>query len=224
MTLPTDYVDGDVLTAADVNAITVAVNSNTTGKLSVGTFNAKGDLLVGLTNDSVGVLSVGTNGYLLSASSGSASGLAWTAAGGKLIGFGYGTDTTERSTTSASAVDISGLSVTYTPVSASSTLVIDMFVTAEIYRTGGTPQARTGKVILNESGVFTQTAEFGATLDASSSNPNNQFSPVHIRAVVASTGTSARTFKGQMATTTTDNTVFIKNNIATGVISVMEIG
>jgi hypothetical protein len=29
MTLPTDYVDGDVLTAADVNAITVAVNSNT---------------------------------------------------------------------------------------------------------------------------------------------------------------------------------------------------
>lgn len=40
--------------------------------------NAKGDLLAGTANDTVAVLSVGTNGYVLAASSATASGLVWT--------------------------------------------------------------------------------------------------------------------------------------------------
>ena len=42
------------------------------------TINAKGDLLAGSANDTVAVLSVGTNGYVLAASSATASGLVWT--------------------------------------------------------------------------------------------------------------------------------------------------
>ena len=41
--------------------------------------NAKGDLIVGTADDTVGRLAVGTNGYLLSANSGTTSGLEWVA-------------------------------------------------------------------------------------------------------------------------------------------------
>ena len=224
MTLPTDYVDGDVLTAADVNAITVAVNSNTTGKLAIGTFNAKGDLLVGLTNDSVGVLTVGTNGYLLSASSGSTNGLAWVAAGGKLLGFAYDTDGTQRSTNSTSPTDITGLSVSYTPISASSNLVVDLFVNAEVYRTAGTPAVRKATIRLTD-GTDVTDATFGRDLTPATATADilSSFAGVHIRRVFPSTGTTSRTFKGQFSVPVTDVTVYANNNLGTAVITVMEV-
>ena len=220
MTLPTDYVDGDVLTAADVNAITLAVNSNTNSKIDVTTIAAKGDLLVGLTNDSVGVLSVGANGYVLSASSGAASGLAWTAIGGKLLGFAYDTDATQRSTNSTSPTDITGLSVNYTPVSASSNLVVDLFVAAEVYATSGTPAVRKASIRLTDGTDFT-TAVFGRDLAAGGdATALTSFAGVHIRRVFPSTGTTQRTFKGQFFVPVTDVTVYTSS---TCVVSVMEV-
>lgn len=220
MTLPTDYVDGDVLTAADVNAITLAVNSNTNSKIGAGTFNAKGDLLVGLTNDSVGVLSVGTNGYLLTASSGAASGLAWTAVGGKLLGFAYDTDGAARSTTSTSPTDITNLAVNYTPVSASSNLIVDLFVAVEVTATSGSPAVRKASIRLTDGTDFT-TAVFGRDLAAGGdATPLTSFAGVHIRRVFPSTGTSQRTFKGQFFVPTSDLTV---TTSSTSVVSVMEV-
>ena len=222
MTLPTDYVDGDVLTAADVNAITVAVNSNTTGKLAIGTFNAKGDLLVGLTNDSVGVLTVGTNGYLLSASSGATSGLAWTPAGGKVLGFAYDTDTTLRTTTSTSYVDITGLSVSYTPISASSNLVVDMYVTGQVYLSSSTTANRTGRFRILETGGSGVAGEFGTVYPLATGDIDGEYHPIHIRAVYASTGTAQRTFKGQFQANVAEVTVAANNNIGTAIITVTE--
>ena len=46
--------------------------------IATSTINAKGDLLAGSANDAVTVLSVGTNGYVLAASSATTSGLVWT--------------------------------------------------------------------------------------------------------------------------------------------------
>jgi hypothetical protein len=223
MTLPTDYVDGDVLTAADVNAITVAVNSNTNGKIAVGTFDAKGDLLVGLTNDSVGRLAVGTNGYLLSASSGATSGLQWVPAGGKVLGFAYDTDSTERSTTSTTAVDITGLSVTYTPISASSNLVVDLFVNAEVAQlTGAALVSRRGIIRLTD-GSSNIDAQFGRDLASADGNPTSSYAPVHIRYVFPSTGTTSRTFKGQFYAAVTNLTVYAQNDFGPATISVMEV-
>lgn len=208
MTLPTDYVDGDVLTAADVNAITVAVNSNTNGKIAIGTFNAKGDLLVGLTNDSVGVLTAGTNGFLLSASSGATGGLAWVAAGGKLLGFAYDEDTTDRTTTSLSSVDITGLSVDYTPISASSNLIVDLFVPANVARTGGTPAVRKATIRLTDgTGISDVTFGQDFAIGAGTSDTLTFFAGVFIRRIFPSTGTSLRTFKGQFSVPLTDLTV-----------------
>lgn len=223
MTLPTDYVDGDVLTASDVNAITTAVNSNTNSKIAVTTIAAKGDLLVGLTNDSVGVLSAGTNGYLLSASSGATAGLEWIAAGGKLLGFAYDTDTTLRSTTSTSYVDITGLSVSYTPISASSNLIVDMYLTAQVYLSSSTTATRLGRVRIVETGGSGVAAEFGTLYPAATGDVDGEYHPIHIRAIYASTGTASRTFKGQFQAQVSEVTVAANNNIGTAIITVTEV-
>lgn len=199
MTLPTDYIDGDVLTAADVNAITLAVNSNTTGKLGVGTFNAKGDLLVGLTNDSVGVLSVGTNGYLLSASSGAASGLAWTAAGGKLLQFAYVYATSGQTTTTDSVIDINDMSISFTPVSASSTIVVEFSCDHEVGRDNGTIVERASIFnIAKDGGALSGTYIFGRDLVATSSVQGSSYHPVYISHAETSGNTTARTYKARV--------------------------
>lgn len=219
MTLPTDYVDGDVLTAADVNAITTAVN----GTIPFTTFAAKGDLLVGLTNDSGGVLSVGTNGYLLSASSGATAGVAWVPSGGKLLQFAYDSDTTSRTITSSTEVDVTGMSLTFTPVSASSTLVIDLVCTAEVELISSTDTDRSAYIFLTETGVQDERTRFGRILDATSSNANASFSPIHIRMILPSTGTAARTFKATAQVAQGGLSLEIRNSVFTGTISVMEI-
>jgi len=192
MTLPTDYIDGDVLTAADVNAITTAVNSNTDLKVAVGTFNAKGDLLVGLTNDSVGVLSAGTNGYLLSASSGATSGLAWIPTGGKVLQIATDSVSGTETTTSTSATDVPGLSISFTPISASSLIVVEMAGNGSAAVTSG-PAERVAGFRTNAGGIV----YVGQYLDPDESDSDAFYAPVVSRTLVSNTSTSARTYTGQ---------------------------
>jgi hypothetical protein len=70
------------LTALAVNDIVEihAVGSyNIVNAISVTTINAKGDLLVGTADDTIGRLAAGTDGYYLSADSTQSSGLRWSA-------------------------------------------------------------------------------------------------------------------------------------------------
>jgi len=192
MTLPTDYIDGDVLTAADVNAITTAVNSNTDLKVAVGTFNAKGDLLVGLTNDSVGVLSAGTNGYLLSASSGATSGLQWIPSGGKVLQIATDSVGGAQTTTSTSATDVPGLSISFTPISASSLIVVEMAGNGSAYVSSG-PADRVAGFQTSAGGIV----YVGQYLDPKETDTDAFYAPVVSRALVTNTSTSARTYTGQ---------------------------
>jgi hypothetical protein len=64
------YVDGEVTTLENqINA-----------KVDKGQYDAKGDLIVGASNDTPARLSVGTNGYLLTANSEATNGVEWAAA------------------------------------------------------------------------------------------------------------------------------------------------
>ena len=225
MTLPTDYVDGDVLTAADVNAITVAVNSNTNGKLAVGTFNAKGDLLVGLTNDSVGVLPVGTNGFLLSASSGSSTGLAWTTAGGKLLNVGYARFTANSTTTSTTYVD-SNITISYTPVSASSYLIVEASFSGGIFENSANAALKnvTYRLRNTTSSTTLDIREVRFANDAASVDPDTVLVPIVLRDVVASGSTSARTYTVQHQTSSANMTSLIGiGSSTTHIISVYEV-
>lgn len=202
MTLPTDYIDGDVLTAADVNAITTAVNSNTDLKVAVGTFNAKGDLLVGLTNDSVGVLTAGTNGYLLSASSGATAGVAWVPSGGKVLQIASDYVSGSQTTTSTSATDIPGLSITFVPVSASSTIVLELTTSASVYASSGPPNEKVGFVQTSEGGLVAIGEYYNSAVDTT----KPVVSPVISRVVIANASTASRTYTGQFFTIA-DNTI-----------------
>lgn len=197
MTLPTDYVDGDVLTAADVNAITTAVNAT----IPVATIAAKGDLLVGLTNDSVGVLTAGTNGFLLSASSGSSTGLAWTSAGGKLLKVAYFSTANVDVTTSTTYV-ASSMTVSYTPISASSYLIVEATFMAGWLLS-------TANIALKVNSYRLRNTTSNTTLDekdirhsrgAASTDPDGLIQTVVLRGLVASSSTSARTYTVQHTT------------------------
>lgn len=65
-----------VTTAATPNSVKSAYDL-ADAAIPESTINAKGDLLVGTANDTVTVLSIGTNGYVLTADSNESSGMAW---------------------------------------------------------------------------------------------------------------------------------------------------
>ena len=87
--------------------------------------DAKADLITATANDTPARLGVGANGTVLTADSAEATGLKWAtpAAGGKVLQVVQDTDTGNFSTTSSSYVD-TGLSVSITPSSASSRIMI----------------------------------------------------------------------------------------------------
>ena len=87
--------------------------------------DAKGDLIAASAIDTPARLGVGANGTVLTADSAEATGLKWAtpAAGGKVLQVVQDTDTGNFSTTSSSYVD-TGLSVSITPSSASSRIMI----------------------------------------------------------------------------------------------------
>lgn len=209
MTLPTDYIDGDVLTAADVNAITLAVNSNTNSKIGAGTFNAKGDLLVGLTNDSVGVLSVGTNGFLLTADSSTASGLKWATPAGKVLQMQYVTSATNASTTSTTYVDLTSMSVSFTPTSATSNIVIQFWGNCEVFLSGTTESERYQNTKLVRDSTDLATTSVGRELVAASAAASplgDSYVPGSLTWTEAASSTTARTYKIQHRVPTTNLT------------------
>lgn len=166
------WVDGDILTAADVNtylmqqavmrfadaaARTSAIAAPSEGMvtylvdtdrieyydgaawqpiLDQDVIEAKGDLIVGTGDDTVAALSVGTNGYVLTADSTTATGLVWAAAagGGKVLQVVSGIYSTEVSFTTATWTD-SGLSASITPSSASSKVLVMVSQPTTVYRT-----------------------------------------------------------------------------------------
>lgn len=94
----------------------------------------KGDLYTYSTTDAR--LAVGTNGYVLTADSTEATGIKWAApaGGGKVLQVVQGTSTTQTSSTTTSWAD-TGLSVSITPSSASSKILIMQF-TPNLRKTG----------------------------------------------------------------------------------------
>jgi hypothetical protein len=88
--------------------------------------DAKGDIIAATAADTVSRLAVGTNGQVLTADSTTATGLKWATAaagGGKVLQVVQGTTATQVSLSGGSYVD-TGLSVTITPSSSSSKILV----------------------------------------------------------------------------------------------------
>lgn len=90
-------------------------------------YDAKGDLIVGTGSDTFDRLAVGTNNYVLTADSSTSTGLKWAApaGGGKVLQVVSTTKSDTFSSSSTSLTDITGMSVSITPSSATSKVYVE---------------------------------------------------------------------------------------------------
>jgi len=120
----------------------------------------KGDIVAATAADTLTRLGVGANDTVLTAASGEATGLKWAApASGAVLQVVSSNSTTSQTITSGSYVDVTGLSVTITPSSASNKIVIMMGADVGI-ADAGRDRAQTNYQILRGATVLTQSSAY----------------------------------------------------------------
>jgi hypothetical protein len=223
---------GDVSLAIDSTVTTLTGTQTLTNKTltspvlttpSISNIDAKGDLLAGTADNTIGRLAIGTNGQILTADSSTATGLKWATpagGGGKILQVVTATTSTDTTIASTTFTD-TGLSATITPSSTSSRILVLVTQFASTTRSandqGGYARLdRNGTVIYADNG-----GEF--TVGGASSLAfgfSFAFSYVDSPAT-----TSARTYKTQGKVGTTNNSgQIVFNSTSLGSIVLMEIG
>lgn len=120
----------DTATTVDLSTAQTLTNKTLTSPVlttpTISTVDAKGDLLAGTADNTIGRLAVGTNGQILTADSSTATGLKWASAaggGGKVLQVVQATTNTPTTTNSTSFTD-TGLSASITPSATTSKIMV----------------------------------------------------------------------------------------------------
>jgi len=180
-----------VLTSDDLNFFKTAVQPDT--------LTAKGDIYAASAPGVVGRVAVGTNGQVLTADSSQTRGLAWTTVSSTPRIAQVVTSTTSSATSSASAgwVDITGLSVTITPTSATSKiLIVSSFGT--VASSGGSSSYFTGWIQLLKGSTSLQNEFVGGYYPNGGGVNTASYDAYSIQYIDSPATTSATTYKMQM--------------------------
>ena len=133
--------------------------------------DAKGDIIAATAADAVSRLAVGANDTVLTADSTAATGLKWAAAaaGGKVLQVLQDTDVSTFSTSSATAVD-TGLSITITPSSNTSKIMVYVSIPDAYVTVSGAGTAAQGTFKLLRDATQLQMFNYGPYAFASSTD------------------------------------------------------
>jgi hypothetical protein len=123
--IPSVAIDSTVTTLTGTQTLTnKTLTSPVLTTPTISTIDAKGDLLAGTADNTIGRLAVGANGTVLTADSSAATGLKWAAGGGKVLQVVSVTKSDTFSTSSSTFTDITGLSASITPSATTSKILV----------------------------------------------------------------------------------------------------
>ena len=198
-----------------------------TDAISKGQFNAKGALLSATAASTPGVLAVGANNTVLTADSATSTGLKWaTPAGGKVLQVVSATSTTQTTIASVTPTD-TGLSLSITPSSTSSRVLVLITQNYQITRSDN-ETGHTVKIVRGSTDIY----DPGNGGKNSGSIFANNTTIVHIGGTVSMAyldspaTTSATTYKtqGRVNNAGANNTVVYQIMASPSTITLLEIG
>jgi hypothetical protein len=138
-----------VLTSSDLIYFNTAIQPDT--------LTAKGDIYAASASATVGRVAVGTNGQVLTADSSQTRGLAWTTVSStpRIAQVVTTTTTTTTNSTVSGYVDVSGLSVTITPTSATSKILVMAMCQFTTVQGTSSYSAAQVKLVRNSTDLYT---------------------------------------------------------------------
>lgn len=208
-------------------AIDTTVFNNAGAAIAKTIVDAKGDIIAATAADTVARLAVGTNSYILTADSSTATGLKWAApaGGGKVLQVVQATYATQTVITSTSYTD-SGLSATITPTLATSKVLVlvnqNLLANRETTIFDGAVDLRRGN-----TSIYLQEYANGIAAATQGSPAYIQQRHYHNASYLDSPATtSATTYKtmGKLATAANSAQLVFQQNNAIGTMILLEIG
>jgi hypothetical protein len=211
------------------------VTTDDTNAIQNAIIDAKGDLIVGASADTPARLPIGSNNFVLTADSSETYGVKWAAAagGGKILQVVTTAKTNTFTTTSTSLVDITDLSVSITPSSASHRILVFLSVNYSI--ASGTGQAYL-QLLRGATAIAQGDSAGGRTRTTAQGGPaaNYLMTNYALQFIDSPATTSATTYKMQGRTTAGETTLCINRSLTDddnsvyprgiSTITVMEIG
>ena len=221
---------GDVTLAIDSTVATLTGTQTLTNKTltspvlttpTISTIDAKGDLIAGTADNTIGRLAVGTNGQVLTADSTTGTGLKWatpsSGGGGKVLQVVSVTYSTNVTNSTGTYTD-TGLSASITP-SASTSKILVLVAQNGCYRDG---QTGIGLKLLRGSTDIMQFGQY-AGYNAGSSG-RGVVSGIATTYLDSPATTSSTTYKTQLANPESSGSVGVQGYSCISSITLLEIG